>query len=359
MSEDVLLSDVLGLDLLAEMLDAGHVRVAVDPVTGLRVYNYSETAQYGRVWNDVTRVCRGLIVDRDDRVVARPFRKFFNYGEPDAPTLEGPLTVTDKMDGSLGLLYRHDGRLAVATRGSLRSEQAAHATGVLCDRYRHFEPVPSWTYCFEIVYPANRIVVDYEGMDDLVLLGAVDIATGRSVPLPTVAATWPGPVVETLPYTDLSQVLSAPPRDNREGFVVHAPEMADDVRVKIKFPEYVRLHRIVTGLSTVVVWEHLRDGRPLADLLTGVPDELFRYVDEVAASLQAEFDASRRELDVLAASVFESLAPDAPRRELAARVMATGHPLASLVFRIHDGKPVDSVLWDRIRPQFQKLASGW
>jgi putative RNA ligase len=36
------------------------------------------------------------------------------------------------------------------------------------------------TVLVEIVYPANRIVLDYGGLDDLILLGAVDIATGRT-----------------------------------------------------------------------------------------------------------------------------------------------------------------------------------
>ena len=33
----------------------------------------------------------------------------------------------------------------------------------------------SWTYLYEIVYPENRIVLNYRGLHDLILLGAVDI----------------------------------------------------------------------------------------------------------------------------------------------------------------------------------------
>jgi len=62
-----------------------------------------------------------------------------------------------------------------------------------------------------------------------------------------------GPVVESFAYATFAEALAAPPRDDREGLVVHFTDA--DQRVKIKYAEYVRLHRIVTGLSARTVWE--------------------------------------------------------------------------------------------------------
>lgn len=37
------------------------------------MYNYTAKAQYDKLWNEVTLQCRGLILDGDGNVVARPF----------------------------------------------------------------------------------------------------------------------------------------------------------------------------------------------------------------------------------------------------------------------------------------------
>jgi hypothetical protein len=46
------------------------------------VISYTQHCQFDRKWNDATIACRGLILDTNGCVVARPFGKFFNFGEP-------------------------------------------------------------------------------------------------------------------------------------------------------------------------------------------------------------------------------------------------------------------------------------
>src|SRR3954449_120205 len=275
--------------LLAEMVGGGYIRTQTHPSLPLLIHNYTEKAQYENVWNAATLACRGLVVSRDGRVLARPFAKFFNHGQPGAPELDldGPVAVTDKADGSLGVLFPTPGGWAVATRGSFDSEQARHATKVWCSRYAGaFQPPAGLTLLFEIIYPGNRIVLDYGDLDDLVLLGAVEIATGRSLG-PGAVAGWPGPKVESFAYATLAEALAAPPRDNREGLVVHFTGPGS--RLKIKYSEYVRLHRIVTGLNARVVWEAMGNGQ-LDELLEPLPDEFHAWASDVAAGLTAQAD---------------------------------------------------------------------
>lgn len=70
----------------------------------LLIWNYTPRAQFDRVWDDVTTQARGLITDLEGNIKARPFRKFFNFGEhPGAEELSlAGATVTEKYDGSLG-----------------------------------------------------------------------------------------------------------------------------------------------------------------------------------------------------------------------------------------------------------------
>ena len=245
--------------LLSDAIDEGLVSVRSDG--DLRIFNYTPRATYSRRWNRATLLCRGLIVDAEDRVVARPFPKFFGAGEPDAPTVpEGlPMVVTEKLDGSLGIAYHHpNGGVRLATRGSLSSDQAVEATRIWNEKYRHVRFGYGITPLFEIIYPANRVVVDYGGMRDLVLLAVVDMRTGADLPIGCL--DWPGPVAEMHEVGSLAELadhVATSGESAREGYVVrfNAGPHRPHVRFKLKFPEYVVTHRIVTGLTSLRVWE--------------------------------------------------------------------------------------------------------
>jgi hypothetical protein len=133
-----LLHDVLDPAELADAIGNGLVRLQRHPTLPFVIYNYTEACQYSAAWTPVTLACRGLVVDAGGRIAARPMAKFFNHSESHAPVLEpgAKVSVTDKMDGSLGVIYHDGSGWAVATRGSFASDQAQHATGVLRGRYR-------------------------------------------------------------------------------------------------------------------------------------------------------------------------------------------------------------------------------
>lgn len=113
------------IDALEEMVSSGYVRMKKHPERPLYIYNYTAKAQFEYMWNEVTMLCRGLILDENYKIVARPFTKFFNYGEVANEVIPSlPFEVYDKMDGSLGILYWWNDRPYIATRGSFMSEQA-------------------------------------------------------------------------------------------------------------------------------------------------------------------------------------------------------------------------------------------
>jgi RNA ligase len=254
------LFDIFPMEDFWAAADDGLIRQQVHPVQPLAILNYTEKAQYDKAWNRVTRACRGLIYNTDTmQVIARPFPKFFNLSEHDDTDISAmtgqPCEVWEKVDGSLGILYRDENRWTVATRGSFLSDQAAHATRLLSTRYATYRPPPEITVLFEIVYPNNRIVVDYQGLDDLVLLGGVDMATGHTAQFDEVARTWPGPLARRMPYSNLSDALAAPEQPNTEGYVIRF--VGSDTRVKCKTAEYIRLHRLVTGVTARMIWQYL------------------------------------------------------------------------------------------------------
>ena len=131
---------------------------------------------------------------------------------------------------------------------------------------------------FEILYPENRIVVDYGNKKELVLLAVIETPTGYEVPyqsvLPTYSKYFAVVKKHDLTINNLTD-LKKLEEDNREGFVVR---FEDGMRVKVKFCEYVRLHGILTNVSNLVVWEHLKNNYNFDELLDRVPDEFYDWL---------------------------------------------------------------------------------
>lgn len=92
----------------------------------------------------------------------------------------------------------------------------------------------------------------------------------------------------------LREITNASPEDydNTEGFTVRfIPENPDtpSFRVKMKHAEYVRLHRIVTGVNSKTIWEYLSQQQPLDELLERVPDEFFDWVQATVRDLNQQY----------------------------------------------------------------------
>lgn len=91
---------MLDKELLKKMIDEKFVSARKHPTEELWIYNYTPSAAYGRVWNEVTLICRGLVLDAEYNIIARPFRKFFNVEELEPEIIPRlPFDVYEKMDG--------------------------------------------------------------------------------------------------------------------------------------------------------------------------------------------------------------------------------------------------------------------
>lgn len=347
------LYDLFDSTELAAAVTAKHVRIQNHPDLPIWIYNYTDMCMYDHGWNATTTSCRGLIADQDGNLLARPWAKFFNYGEHDAAALDltAPVQVTDKKDGSLGILYPTGNGHAIATRGSFTSEQAIHATVVYQQRYPEFDPMDDITYLFEICYPANRIVLDYGDLDDLILLGAVHIDTGTLYgPNDSVCSHWPGPRTETYGHATLADALTATPRPNAEGLVIRyldGPSPSAGLMLKIKQDDYIRAHALATRTSTTSVWEALAEGRTLIEDRTVIPDEFLAWVDKWTAKLTEDKDRYIAEANAALAMM-----PSGCNRKTFA-LAAIESPYRAALFRLLDGKEIDSLAWKSVKPDWE------
>lgn len=280
------LSELFDPDWLSQEIEDGYVRVQSHPDLPLDIFCYTKKAMIDQHWNTVTKTCRGLILNHLGYVVARPFHKFFNYGEPAAPDIDltGPVRLYNKIDGSLGIVYpTHDGNFAVATKGSFSSPQALRATEIWERDYAgRFRPPKDCTVLVEIVYPENRIVLDYGQDEKLVLLGMVGNLDG-AVYDPEVVIWWPGPKAEYLGSNmwDVSLLR----RPNSEGMVALFP--LENELLKLKQQDYLEKHKAVFNLSERSVWNAWVEGR-YPEFVRELPEEFQDWARAVGGRLVAE-----------------------------------------------------------------------
>ena len=256
------------------------------------MYRYLESSTFDMAGPDdlggaIRRECRGLLFDEGGTLISRPFHKFFNIGEreetlPRHIDIQAPHSLMEKLDGSMVRPVIIGGQLRLATKMGITDYSAAAEEWL---KQRGPEP-RSWmmdviragyTPIFEWVSRANRIVVEYE-QADLVLLALRDMLTGQyealkdiDCPLSTVRTY--GPVAGGV--KDYVQRV----RDQRgvEGDVL---TFANGHRVKIKSTWYVQIHKALEDVRSERRLVQLTLSGALDDVIPLLPPDVVHQVYE-------------------------------------------------------------------------------
>lgn len=359
------LSNLMDLDKLEKHIQDRYVSRQKHPHLPLWILNYTPEATFSDTWDEITTLTRGLIINDQQEVIARGFSKFFNLGDTRRPEtaldklLPGIPEVTEKLDGSLGIYWAYQGEYGIATRGSFTSEQSQWATQYFRKHHAYWaDHFPEWvTPVFEIIYPANRIVVQYD-WEGLTLLSMIDNKTGYEPPYAILRAyceSWPGfPLVKKFARS-LGQCMADNDK-NAEGYVLtwKHPHQAP-FRVKVKFSEYVRLHKLITGVSPKAIWEILAQGHSLEPMRAGdLPVHFTAWVGKWQAKLQSEYQAIEQE----ALEVFQQWQPTeitngVSERKQAAAVFTQYPRLAAILFKMLDHQPYELLIWKMLKPKVE------
>jgi RNA ligase len=117
--------------------------------------------------------------------------------------------------------------------------------------------------------------------------------------------------------------------------------------MKIKGEAYIKLHKIMTSLSTVDIWEHLKDDR-MEELLAIIPDEMDSWVKEVVSDLQACFDETKNQIEIEFRELID-------KKEFADKI--GDNPNRSLLFKRLDSYSTqfDEMIWKSIKPNYAKF----
>lgn len=364
------------ISVLNDYHERGLITKQSHPTLPLTIWNYTEKVQYENLWDEVTLRCRGLITDnKAGKIIVQPFPKFFNYEELIAKRIQDlsiPSTgdyvyVQEKMDGSLGILFNYEGEWIMATRGSFTSDQAIRGMEILKSHYTVFDQSfeRSVSYLCEILYPENRIVVDYKKEKIVFLSAVINRSFNGWKPSDEDELHWTtacsyfkmsgiekSDIVKTEQHFNFSDELYKSLKEkneaNKEGFVLRF--QPGNFRMKIKFEDYIRLHKIMTNLSTTAVWEVLVNGQNMDTILEDVPDEFYQKIREYEHKLHCEFKGLKSEYE----SHFESIRRLGTRK-LFAQFANASFRYPKILFAMYDGKSVDEMIWGIIKPEFRKL----
>ena len=340
------------LEKLNKYYEDGLLYKQVHPSLPLTIWNYTEKVQYENLWDEVTLMCRGLVTDDTGDIVATPFQKFFNIEEGKFEPTE-KFEVYEKMDGSLGIVFWYRGQWVVATRGSFTSDQANKAREIL-RKYNTDIMFRHLTFCFEIIYPENRIVLDYGNDEKLVLLGTFD-KNGKEMDV-EIWSQWGFDVVKKYDGIKDFKELKSMVKDNQEGFVVR---FSNGDRIKVKGVEYLRLHKIMTNVTTTGIWEYLKNGEDVMELLKDVPDEFYKKIENYIKDLryyyfQISEDVGKK-FDGMMYGKYNDKEPITDRKEFAEWVLTQPKHMSGILFRMFDKKDYSEIIWNLIRPEFKKL----
>ena len=104
---------------------------------GIVSYNFTRTAFSDARWNYLTCTARGLFV-KDDKVVARSYDKFFNWGERENVSeralrehLVFPVTAYEKENGFLALVTSYEGELLCCSKSSLEGPYVGYIKDII------------------------------------------------------------------------------------------------------------------------------------------------------------------------------------------------------------------------------------
>jgi RNA ligase len=289
--------------LFAEVAD-GNVSVTYHPeFPHLALFKYTQDCVTERKWNKFSLMARGLILDlQDKKVVAVSFTKFFNYGEIEEGSrsiIEPDFLVTEKMDGSLGIMYFFADQFRFATAGSFISEQAQWADQWAKEHIAIDKLDKTSTYLFEIIYHENKIVVHYN-FEGLVLLSIFN-SYGLECNYEQIKweASYMGTrYVKQYNFEDMETIVNTAKTldSNNEGYVIR---FKSGIRLKIKGDEYVRVHRLISQVTPLAIWESMVNGDDLEGIKKDLPEEMEKDFDTIRAIFNAKLEAFIKEVESL------------------------------------------------------------
>lgn len=278
--------------------DFADLNIKVKQEGSLAIFNYGIDCDFT---NPIVQEARGVIIDVNTlTVTCFPFRKFGNYGESYADTIDwSTARVQEKVDGSIMKVWFYDDNWHVSTNGTI---DAYSNIGSFCSSGKSYGQLfdegaedagldyskldPAYTYIFELVSPEAPIVIHYP-KTTIYHTGTRHNDTGLEVNV-DIGVKKP----KEYHLNSLDECIEAAKMINNdttldsihdEGYVVVDKDWH---RIKIKSPDYLKSHYFL-------MYNNPTDARVISIIRSGEVSEIcsyfpmfMNYVERVEAQIQ-------------------------------------------------------------------------
>ena len=327
--------DKVDMEMYRRLKDEKLIQICNHPTLPLSILNYTARTNYNREkWNKHLLIARGLVVDNNAQIIARPLPKFFNESEITRTIPTQQFDVCEKMDGSLIIMFFFNGTSFFCTRRSFTSEQALKAEKIYRLKYKNVEVDKEYTYCFEIIYPENRIVVNYKSEEDIFLLAKIHTKTGKEKSVSDCGFRTAKKVDKFKSLEELKKLDI----ENKEGFVVRFTD--NNFRIKIKFKTYVHLHKF-GNLSYEKVLNFLKKGEEVP--IENIPDEAYEEIKILIKNITRQYECKEEAYIKKCKNIVKNT-----RGETEIIVEIKRSLNQSILFAIHRGKPYKHLIWKEV-----------
>jgi hypothetical protein len=325
----------IDMGLYNELKQMKLVQIKNHPNLPLKILNYTPITQMKKKWNTNLLYARGLVVNDDWKIIARPLPKFFNDYEVRGGLPSKPFEVYEKLDGSLIIMSFYEGKPIFCTRGSFTSEQAIKAQELFTEKYQNVNVDQDFTYCFEIIYPHNKIIVDYKEEEDIFLLAKIHTATGREASIKDTGFRCVNMYDQNKSLSELKHMDA----ENKEGFVIHFPH--NNFRVKIKFKTYINLHKIGKYSRKDVVKKMAKGGEMA---LEQIPDECYLDLENMRSVINQQFKALKHDMLSEYANIKYEYKEE---KEIIEKIKQSPH--RNILFCLLRDKNCDKLIWSKLQ----------
>ena len=255
------------------------------------------------IYNGFYRECRSVVIDFvNEKLVLTPYKKFFNYNELKETSEKVILEkinnceifeITNKFDGSMQS-YRYykdeivcSGSLALDKDNSWRLEDGYNMFMSDESYYNLCKDFPSYTFVFEYISEDDAHIVKYSEKDyGLYLIGARNTFDGKECNYEDILYLANKYNIKTTvifdkKFEDVLNELDSVKSDVAEGFVINI----DGYRIKLKYNDYVSMHRIINELSSVnLIIKNIADDK-YDDFISKVPKEFRNRVEVISKDI--------------------------------------------------------------------------
>lgn len=261
------------------------------------------------LYDGIYRECRSVVIDVvKEQIVIAPFKKFMNLNQNEEYSLDNvqqrinkavkehkPVEITTKLDGSMQCANFYEGNFIMTGAQAVSKENSWRLTDgydmLMQNKFMQtmIRENPLLTFIFEYISLKDAHVVKYtKEQEGLYLIGIRENEIGKQWSYAEVldmARLYHVQLTTDIHDENLNDVLNNLDKyksNEAEGVVLNV----DGFLVKIKYNDYVKIHRVLSAISSPnLIIEAYADGW-IDDLLSKIPDDYKWRIVELVHMLE-------------------------------------------------------------------------